>query len=98
MDGWNPIPSLSKTLIFIVIMTVVCYILISVIKRLSHNVDLLIIPLCLSFANFFILVELFYLVKIKNASCSKKNRRLIFFQLILNLCFLLYIASFFLLK
>lgn len=85
----------EKVAAIIVASTTFCYILVSIIKRFADNNSLLIIPLCIIIANFFILLELLYLIKFKRADCPKKTLRLVVFEIVVNFCFVLYILSFF---
>ena len=88
----------EKATTTIVVLTVITYIATSIIRRFGNNNHLLIIPLCIAVANFFILIELLYVVRVKKVDCSKKNWRILLSQSILNFLFILYILSFFFLK
>ena len=77
------------------ILNVVSYIVYSAIKRFSDNEKLLWIPFAIFSINFLILLEIFYKVKREKSSISKKNWKLLIFQIAFNFLFALFVLSYF---
>lgn len=84
-----------KVLDIYAILNVVSYIIYSAIKRFSDNEKLLWIPFAIFSINFLILLEILYKVKKEKSSISKKNWKLLIFQIAFNFLFALFILSYF---
>lgn len=84
----------SRVLEITAITAVVFYIVFSITKRFIENEKVFWLPLILFAANFFILVEILYMVKKKKLVSNKKEFRNLIGQIILNLCFVIFIATY----
>jgi hypothetical protein len=77
------------------VLTVVFYILYSVLKRFTDNVQLLWIPFVLFSSNFLVLLELVYLIKTKQLNSTKKEFTSLVIQTVINLGLAMLILSYF---
>jgi hypothetical protein len=84
----------TKALEVIVVLTVIFYIVFSIIKRFTNNQQLFWIPIILFASNFLVLLELIYLTKTKRLNSTKKEFRSLVGQAFLNLAFVVFIISF----
>ena len=84
-----------KVLDIYTILNVVSYIVYSAIKRFCDNEKLLWIPFAIFSINFLILLEILYKVKREKSTISKKNWKLLIFQIAFNFLFALFIFSYF---
>jgi hypothetical protein len=84
----------SKTLQITAVLTVTYFIIFSITKRFYGNDKFYYIPLFLFSANFLILVELIYKVKIKKILVTKKEFKNLIGQTVLNLCFVLLVMAY----
>jgi hypothetical protein len=76
------------------VLTVVFYILYSVLKRFTDNVQLLWIPFILFSSNFLVLLELVYLIKTKQLNSTKKEFTNLVIQTVINFGFAILIISY----
>ncbi len=83
-----------KVLEITIVLTVVFYIVFSVIKRFSNNEQMFWIPVILFASNFLVLVELVYLTKTKKLNSTKKEFVGLLIQTVLNLAFVIFILTF----
>ena len=81
----------SKILDISAVTTVISFILFSLIKRFITNENFYYIPLFLFIVNFFILIEIIYMVKSNRLQSSKKEFKNLIFQSILNICFAVFV-------
>jgi hypothetical protein len=84
----------SKALEITIVLTVVFYIVFSVIKRFSKNEQMFWIPVILFASNFLVLLELVYLTKTKKLNSTKKEFIGLLSQTVLNLAFVIFILTF----
>ncbi len=84
----------SKALEITPVLTVVFYILYSVLKRFTNNVQLLWIPFVLFSSNFLVLLELVYLIKTKQLNSTKKEFTNLVIQTVINFGFAILIISY----
>jgi hypothetical protein len=83
-----------KALEITIVLTVVFYIVFSVIKRFSTNEQMFWIPVILFASNFLVLLELVYLTKTKKLNSTKKEFIGLLSQTVLNLAFVIFILTF----
>ncbi len=83
-----------KALEITTVLTVVFYIVFSVIKRFSNNEHMFWIPIILFASNFLVLLELVYLTKTKKLNSTKKEFIRLLSQTVLNLAFVIFILTF----
>ena len=83
-----------KALEVIVVLTVIFYIVFSIIKRFANNQQLFWIPIILFASNFLVLLGLIYLAKTKKLNNTKQEFRSLLGQAFLNLAFVVFIISF----
>jgi hypothetical protein len=76
------------------VLTVVFYILYSVLKRFTDNVQLFWIPFVLFSSNFLVLLELVYLIKTKQLNSTKKEFTNLVIQTVINLGFAILIITY----
>jgi hypothetical protein len=84
----------SKILSIIAVLTVVHYIVFSIIKRLIKIDQFYWLPVFLFTANFLILVELIYMVKKMKISCTKSEYKRVLGYTVLNFCFVVFILTY----
>lgn len=85
---------LPKVLEITPVLTVVFYILYSVLKRFTDNLQLLWIPFVLFSSNFLVLLELVYLIKTKQLNSTKKEFTNLVIQTVINFGFAILIISY----
>lgn len=83
-----------KVLEINIVLTVVFYVVFSVIKRFSSNEKMFWIPIILFASNFLVLLELVYLTKTKKLNSTKKEFIGLVSQTFLNLAFVIFILTF----
>lgn len=84
-----------KVLDVIAVVTVISYILFSINKRFIENDKFYFVPLFIFSANFLILLELLYKALFKKIDCITKQYWKLFGQIFLNLCFIIYLITFY---
>jgi hypothetical protein len=83
----------TKVLEITSVLTVVFYIVYSIIKRFTDNAQLYWIPIVLFFSNFLVILEIIYLIKTKKVTSSKKEFINISIQALINLGFTILIIT-----
>lgn len=85
----------AKVLEITPVLTVVFYIVYSVLKRLTDNIQLFWIPFVLFFFNFLIPLALVYLIKTNQINGTKKELISLIYQTLINLGLAIFIISYF---
>jgi fatty acid desaturase len=85
----------AKVLEITPVLTVVFYIVYSVLKRLTDNIQLFWIPFVLFFFNFLIPLVLVYLIKTNQINGTKKELISLIYQTLINLGLAIFIISYF---
>ena len=93
-DNKLPENFISRVIEVSTALTIIFFIIFSIIKRFGDNQKLYFIPVILFLANFLILVELLYKIKRRKMVSKKKQIGNIVFQLVLNLCFIILVLTY----